>query len=168
MRISLLTPLYVSSAWILMIGYQMFTQISMATLIASLNSLSPNLGAWMITRLDMITFIHNFAWIFVLSSLIPSILLGKERSITVHFIFCLTFTFISAWIRDFVLDLSSSSEAPLNPIVSASSLFYNLPVAVLYLCAPYIVMFSLDFYASRLKARRREEMIKSIEIPLPK
>lgn len=148
-----------------MVGYQMFTQISMATVIASLNSFSPNLGAWMISRLDTITFIHNFAWIFVLSSLIPSILLGKERSVTVHFIFCLTFTFISAWIRDFVLGLKS--EVPFNPVLSASSLFYNLPVAVLYLCTPYIAMFLLDFYANRLRARRREEMIKSIEIPLP-
>ncbi|MBS7607364.1 MAG: hypothetical protein QW502_04045 [Candidatus Bathyarchaeia archaeon] len=164
MRVGLLTPLYILSAWILMVGYQMFTQISIATVIASLNSFLPNLSAWMISKLDTITFIHNFAWIFVLSSLIPSILLGKERSVTVHFIFCLTFTFVSAWIRDFILGLNS--ETPFNPVVSAAFLFYNLPVAVFYLCTPYIVMLLLDFHASKLRARRKEEMIKSIEITL--
>jgi len=146
-----------------MISYQMFTEVSMLTIVNFLNNSIPSLGTWLLTRIDVINFIHNFAWVFVLSSIIPSILLGKERSIIVHFLFCLTFTFLSTWIRDVVFESSTGGLS--NQVTIISSMFHNLPVAILYICTPYVIMLVLDTYANRLRVSRREEMIRSIKIP---
>lgn len=134
------------------------------TLITSLSALMPNLGAWLMSQLDTINFIHNFAWIFVLSSLIPSLLLGRDRSVTVHFLFCLTFTLVSTWISNFVLGRRWDSSGPL---LAVSLLFYNPFFAMLYLLAPYIIMLALDIHTSRVKTRRNEEMIRRIKISSP-
>lgn len=163
MKRAILSLSYILSAWILMVSYQMFTHASMSTIIDSINSIVPSLGSWLLSKIELVNFIHNFAWIFVISSLIPSILLGKERNVTVHFIFCLIFTLISTWIKDYAFELNFGSSS--NPITAASTLFQNLPVAIIYLCTPYIVMIALDIHANNLKARRKEEMIKSIEMP---
>ncbi|MBS7639160.1 hypothetical protein KEJ42_01615 [Candidatus Bathyarchaeota archaeon] len=158
MRRSILTLPYILSAWILMVGYQIFTQISLVTLIDSLNNFMPSLGAWLTLNLSTINFIHNFAWVFVLSSIAPSILLGKDRSVIVHFIFCLAFTLVSAWIRDIVLANGS------NPVTTISYLFHNPLIATLYILAPYIIMLTLDIHINRARARKTKEMIMEIEI----
>lgn len=113
------------------------------------------------SQLDIINFIHNFARIFVLSSLIPSLLLGRDRSVTVHFLFCLAFMLVSTWISNFVLGQRWDSSSPL---LAVSLIFYNPLIAMFYLLAPYIIMLALEIHASRVKTRRSEEMIKGIRI----
>ncbi|MEM2430800.1 MAG: hypothetical protein QXX94_02375 [Candidatus Bathyarchaeia archaeon] len=162
MKKAALSLSYILSAWILMVSYQMFTHVSVSTVVGSINGLMPSLSNWLLSKIDLINFIHNFAWIFVLSSLIPSILLGKERNVTVHFIFCLTFTLISTWIKDYVFELNAGGSS--NLITTLSLLFHNLPVAIIYLYAPYIVMIALDIHTNKLRTRKKEEMIKSIEM----
>lgn len=80
---TLMTPLYVSVAWTMMVTYQIFTQTAVSTVLNSFNGLWPATGEWLLLRIDMVIFIHAFAWVFVLSSAIPSLLLGKKRSILV-------------------------------------------------------------------------------------
>jgi hypothetical protein len=61
---------------------------------------SPAAGSWLFSRRDTLVFIYAFAWVFVLSSVIPSVILGKERSVLIQFFVCLTLTLVSLLIRD--------------------------------------------------------------------
>ena len=79
-KAALMTPAYLSVAWVLMVSYQIFTQTAVETVVTSLNLYFPTVGAWLLLRMDMIVFIYAFAWVFVLSSIIPTLILGKERS----------------------------------------------------------------------------------------
>jgi hypothetical protein len=68
-----LAPLYISVAWTLMISYQLFTQTAVVTVVTSISTFWPSaISAWLYARVETIVFIHAFAWIFVLSSVIPS------------------------------------------------------------------------------------------------
>ncbi len=77
-KATLMTPLYVSVAWTVMVTYQIFTQTAVSTVLNSFNMLWPALGEWLLLRMHIIIFVHAFAWVFVLSSVIPSLLLGKK------------------------------------------------------------------------------------------
>ena len=94
-KATLITPLYVSVAWTVMVTYQIFTQTAASTVLNSLHTLWPALGEWLLLRIDMIIFVHSFAWVFVLSSVIPSLLLGKKRSVLVQFFVCLTLALVA-------------------------------------------------------------------------
>jgi len=84
-KATLMTPLYVSVAWAMMVTYQIFTQTAVSTVLTSFNVLWPAAGEWLLLRMDMIIFVYAFSWVFVLSSVIPSLLLGKKRSVLVQF-----------------------------------------------------------------------------------
>ena len=87
---AILTPLYISVAWAAMISYQLFTQVAVTSVFVSVDTIWPsNISMWLMARIDTINFIHAFAWIFVLSSVIPSALLGKQRGVLVQFFCCL-------------------------------------------------------------------------------
>ncbi len=75
-----ITPLYLSVAWTLMISYQLFTQTAVTTVVESLYVSWPAVGRWLLSRLDMIVFICAFAWVFVLSSVVPPLILGKTAA----------------------------------------------------------------------------------------
>jgi len=94
-KATILTPMYLSVAWTLMTSYQFFTATTVESVTAFINVYLPIVGAWMAARLDMIVFIHSFAWIFLLSSVIPALLLGKERGVLVQFGVCLTLAFLT-------------------------------------------------------------------------
>jgi len=54
----------------------------------------------MIAHMDVLVFMHAFAWVFVLSSLIPSVILGKERSTLIQFLVCLMLAFVAVSFTD--------------------------------------------------------------------
>ena len=91
----LMVPLYISVAWRLIITYQLFTQTAVYSFTDYLGNVLPSLGGLLNTRIDTVVFIHTFAWIFVLASVVPSIILGKGRSILLQFFLCLTLTFVA-------------------------------------------------------------------------
>lgn len=150
----LTTPMYISVAWTLMISYQIFTQTAVTTLISYVNILLPSMGSWLSSRMDMLTFIYAFAWVFVLSSVIPSVILGKERSVLVQFLVCLTLALMALVIQDMIVTYASGLN---DHLFNLSSLFYNPFLAVGYLIAPFIVMLAIDIH-SRRKRKKTEEL----------
>jgi hypothetical protein len=149
------TPVYLSVAWALMISYQLFTETAVKTLVSSLGLVFPAAGFWLNSRIDMIVVINAFAWVFVLSSVIPSIILGKERSILVQFFVCLTLTIVSFVILDAIQNVGGPL---LNQLQGAAFLFSNTFFAVLYLALPYIAMLAIDW-----RMKKRQKKLKSLE-----
>ena len=157
-RAALATPLYLSIAWTLMISYQLFTQTAVTAVLGQINVYFPSATAWLASRADMIVFVYAFAWVFVLSSVIPSAILGKERSVVAQFFVCLTLT-LSAFI---LLDaLESYAGNPLQGILSYSFLFNHPVIAVLYLSVPYLFMIAIDLRA-RDKRNREKRRIAAL------
>jgi hypothetical protein len=142
------TPVYLSVAWTLLISYQLFTEAAVKTVVSGLGFLFPSAGFWLASRVDMIIFIYAFAWVFVLSSVIPSAILGKERSVLVQFFVCLTLT-LTAFI---VIDVLDNVGGPLlSQLRGATFLFGNQLFAVFYLSLPYVVMFAIDWRAKKTR-----------------
>jgi hypothetical protein len=141
-----ITPLYLSVAWTLMISYQLFTETAVTTIVIQLNTVVPTIGFWLAARVDMVVFVYAFAWTFVLSSVIPSLLLGKERGVLVQFFVCLTLTFLAFALLDVLQNYAGTSLAQL---LSFSFLFSNPILAGFYLALPYIVMVGLDVHSRR-------------------
>ncbi|MEM2105963.1 MAG: hypothetical protein QXV21_05810 [Candidatus Bathyarchaeia archaeon] len=157
---ALVTPLYISVAWILLITYQLFTQTAVSTVVSYIRMFWPQVGEWLSYRIDVMVFVHAFAWIFLLSTVIPSILLGKYRSVLVQFAVCLILTFLAFIIQDI---LKFYDFAPLSQVFGLCVLFENPFFAVLYLSVPYISMLVLDLHLRRKRAEDEEfEKIKMI------
>lgn len=148
-RATILTPLYISIAWTLMTSYQLFTETTITTITTSIGTYLPTIGAWMTSRLDMIVFIHSFAWIFLLSSVIPSLLLGKERGVLIQFGLCLTLAFLAFVIQDAVA--AGLGNGALDQILGLAPLFHNPLLAAVYLLLPYLMMVWFDIRDKRKK-----------------
>ena len=111
----------------------------------------PTIGAWMASRIDMIVFIHSFAWIFLLSSFIPSLLLGKERGVLIQFGVCLTLAFLAFVIQDAVT--TGLGNGALDQILGLAPLFHNPVLAAAYLSLPYLLMLAFDIQGKRKKEK---------------
>ncbi len=153
-KASILTPLYISVAWILITSYQFFTQTTVTTITTYIYPYLPTIGTWMASNLDIIIFIHSFAWIFLLSSAIPSIILGKNRGVLAQFSVCLTLTFMAFVIQDALVGFSNGA---LDQILGLAPLFHNPLLAGAYLSLPYLLMMGFDI---RGRQRQKREMIK--------
>jgi hypothetical protein len=149
------TPVYLSVAWALMISYQLFTETAVKTIVAGLGLVFPVAGSWLTSRIDMIVVINAFAWVFVLSSVIPSIILGKERSILIQFFVCLILTVVSFLILDTIQNVGGPL---LEQLQGAAFLFNNFFFAVLYLVLPYIAMFAIEW-----QLKKRQKKIRTLE-----
>ncbi|MEM3731397.1 MAG: hypothetical protein QW667_05235 [Candidatus Bathyarchaeia archaeon] len=150
-KTAIITPLYISIAWTLLLSYQLFTQTAVTTVVDYIQTLSPEIGVWLARRIDILVFVHSFAWIFLLSSAIPSVLLGKQRGVLVQFVVCLTLTFLAFIIKDL---LAVYELEPVNQMLSLYVIFQNFSFAIIYLSIPYILMLILDIH-SRRKAERQ-------------
>jgi hypothetical protein len=155
----LVTPLYISVAWTLMVSYQLFTQTAVKTATDYIQTFWPLAGEWLTSRMDMLVFIHAFAWVFLLSSAIPSVILGKGKGVLAQFFVCLTLTFSAFVIQD-VITFGGRS---IDQIFSLSVLFHNPFLAVGYLLVPYFLMLILDIN-SRRKQREKEELEKVTDV----
>jgi len=143
-----------------MISYQIFTETAVSTIMTYINTFSPSIGAWLSTRIDMIIFIYAFAWIFVLSSVIPSVILGKGRSVLIQFIVCLTLTLMAFMIQD---ALAGYAARPVAEIFSLNALLQNPILAIAYLLMPYILMITLDIRSRKKPKQIETEDIKKAE-----
>jgi len=139
-------------AWTLMISYQLFTQTAVTTVVDSISTVIPDVGDMLSSRIDMVVFVYAFAWVFVLSSAIPSIILGKSRSVMVQFIVCLSLTLSAFAVLDGVnrflhYDLAGS-------FTSYQGWFTNPIFAVFYLSLPYVFMLAIDL---RVRKKKKTE-----------
>ena len=153
-KAAIVTPLYISVAWTLMTSYQFFTETTVRSVTTYINIFLPTIGNWLISRLDMIVFIHSFAWIFLLSSVIPSLLLGKEKGVLVQFGLCLTLAFLAFVIQDTVTGITSGA---LDQILGLAPVFQNPALAAAYLSLPYLLMIGFDI---RSKSKK-EKLLKT-------
>ena len=154
-KATILTPLYISVAWILMTSYQLFTQTTVESVTMYTNMYLPTIGAWIASRMDMIVFIHSFAWIFLLSSVIPALLLGKQRGVLVQFGVCLTLAVLAFVVQD---ALTGIGNGALDQILGLTPLFQNPLLAAAYLSLPYILMVGFD-----IRGKRKRKKEKSFE-----
>ncbi len=159
-KTALITPAYLSVAWALLVSYQIFTKTAVETVVGSLVTYTPLLGLWLNSHIDTVIFVYAFAWVFVLSSIIPGLILGKERSVFVQFIVCLSLTLTGFVLIDFFyssygFDLSNSAILLSNPY---TQLFTNLIFATFYLSIPYVLMFGIDYRCRRKRKSQREHL----------
>jgi hypothetical protein len=150
-KATILTPLYISVAWVFITTYQLFTQTTVTTVTAQIQTYLPTIGTYLATKLDVITFIHSFAWIFLLSSVIPSVLLGKERGVLAQFGVCLALSFLAFAIQDVLTGFNGT----LDQILGLAPLFQNPALAAAYLSVPYLLMVGFDIQSKR----KRKEWI---------
>ena len=133
------TALFLVAAWVLLFSYQIFTQTAISTVAYSLGS------TWLASKIDLATFVCSFAWMFVLSSIISSLIFGKERRLSVQFFVTLALTLMSSGLLEALkgvgLDLSNPTAVLSN---SYTQLFSNSIFAVLYLAVPYVFMVAID------------------------
>ena len=153
-KATIITPLYISVAWTLMTSYQLFTETTVKSVTIYINMYLPTIGVWMASRLDMIVFIHSFAWIFLLSSVIPSLILGKERGVLVQFGLCLTLAFLAFVVQDALRGLNGT----LDQILGLAPLFQNPLLAAIYLSLPYLLMLGFD-----IRGKRKNEKWVKVE-----
>jgi hypothetical protein len=142
MRASLLAPLYLSVSWILTVSYQLFTETAVKSIANSVTLSWPVAGGWLNSNVNVIVFIYAFTWIFVLSSVIPSVILGKQRSVLLQYLFVLILTLIAFFIADL---LQALLGIQVNQVLEAAGILQNPLIAGIYLAMPYIFMFVLDF-----------------------
>ena len=131
-----------------MTSYQLFTQTTVDTITASIGTFVPVISQWMATRIDLIVFIHSFAWIFLLSSVIPSVLLGKQRGVLVQFGLCLTLAVLANVIQGAIVDIG---QGPLDQILGLAFLFQNPLIATAYMSVPYLLMLWFDIRGKKKK-----------------
>jgi len=153
-KAAVVTPLYISVAWTLMVSYQLFTQTAVTTVTQYIDTFWPVVGTWLVSRMDMLVFIHAFAWVFLLSSAIPSVILGKGRGVLVQFFVCLTLTFSAFIVQDIITTYQNRS---IGQIFSLEALFHNPFLAIGYLSLPYLLMLAFDIN-SRRKQKKKEKI----------
>ena len=135
-----------------MITYQIFTQTAVSTLVTNVNTIVPSVGIWLTSRIDLVVFVYGFAWVFILSSAIPSVILGKERGVLAQFFLCLTLTFLAVVMVDI---LESYADLSMSQLLGFSYFFNNLVVASLYLIIPYVLMVALDIRSRNLNKQKQ-------------
>jgi hypothetical protein len=103
----------------------------------------------------VIVFIHAFAWIFVLSSVIPSVILGKGRSVLLQFVLCLIITLVAISVEHILTFMIGTKPAAQLQTLTVG--FQNPLIAMLYLSAPYLFMLYLDL-RTRKKIKEQEKL----------
>jgi len=141
-RAAIATPLYISTAWTLLISYQLFTETAVNSVVQKIGVSWPSIGGWLNPRIDLIVFVHAFAWIFVLASMTPSVILGKKRSVLMEFIVCLILAFAAVWFPD-IFSLVVGREF-VDQVLRLAVWLENPWLAGFYLSIPYLMMISVD------------------------
>jgi hypothetical protein len=138
------TALCLLAAWVLMVSYQIFTKTALTTVASSLGGSVPLVAAWIYSGADLAVFIFGFAWMFLLSSIMSTLIFGKERRLSIQFLVSLALTLTGSALLGLVktvgVDLS-------NPSMFASvfaGLFGNAFFAFFYLALPFIFMLAID------------------------
>jgi len=147
-----------------MISYQLFTQTAVTTLVSTINLFVPQIGGWLLSRLEMIIFIYAFAWVYLLSSVIPTVFLGKKCSIFVQFLVSMSLTFLAFIIQDGLIILFETET--IDQILNLGIYLNNAVIAAGYLAIPYLLMIGLDLQARKkmvIEKTLRQQVKSEIE-----
>ncbi len=159
MKAAFLTPLYLSLSWVLTVSYQLFTDTAVRSLAVHVNLWIPSGGAWLNSNIQTVVFIYAFTWIFVLSSVIPQALLGKERSVIIQYVVVLILTLLAFYMAD-ILQVAAGIQV--KDLLNASTLLTNPILATFYLAVPYLFMIGLDIRVRRA-AQGNKQLNKIVE-----
>ena len=140
------TPLYFSFAWVLLLSYQVFTETAVNTLLNELHSIWPEAGLFLSTKTELIVLVIAYSWIFLLSSVIPSAILGKRSGTVVQFFVVLVLTSSTLIIKDLV---SLYTGLDVSMIFSLTKYLLNPLDAFTYLVFPYLIMSLVDIMNKR-------------------
>ncbi len=110
-------------------------------------------GAWLNSNVETIVFIYAFTWIFVLSSVIPSVILGKERSIFIQYAVVLTLTLIAFFMAGI---LQAVAGIHVKQIFEAATFLKNPILVGVYLAIPYLFMIGLDIRSRKIRTRKKK------------
>jgi hypothetical protein len=157
MRAALLAPTYLAVSWVLTVSYQLFTDTAVKSIATYTNLSLPAAGAWLYSNIQTIVFVYAFTWIFVLSSVIPSVILGKKRSTLIQYSVVLTLTLMAFYMADI---LQAVAGIHIEQIFEAAAFLKNPILAGVYLSAPFLFMIGLV----RSKKRRTQEAVVKEEI----
>jgi len=91
---------------------------------------------------------------------IPSVILGKGRSVLLQFFLCLTVTFVAVSVED-LLTLMMGTE-PTAQMQTMTLWFQNPLVAGLYLSAPYLFMLHLDIRSRKCEKKEAPKEVEAI------
>ena len=117
-------------SWILTVSYQLFTDTAVKSVASYANLWLPSAGTWINSNVQTLVFIYAFTWIFVLSSVIPSAILGKHRGVLVQYIVVLILTLLAFFMAD-ILQIVGGIQ--INDLLAASNILTNPILAVVYL-----------------------------------
>jgi hypothetical protein len=148
--------MYLSFSWVLTVSYQLFTDTAVKSIATFIDMSWPAGGAWLNANVETIVFIYAFTWIFVLSSVIPSVILGKERSVLLQYAVVLALTLIAFFMADI---LQATAGIQISQIFEAAGILKNPILAGLYLAVPYLFMIGLDI-RSRKAAKGKKQLDK--------
>jgi hypothetical protein len=142
-----LTAAYLIVAWALMVSYQIFTQTAVGSVATALSGPTPMVADWLASEASsaVITFICGFAWMFVLSAVVQTLMFGRERRLSIQFLVSLGLTAAGSA----VLALISWAGPDLSkPEVLAEPfmiVFGNAVFGFFYLALPFIFMLVMDW-----------------------
>jgi hypothetical protein len=145
--------MYLSISWVLTVSYQLFTDTAVRSVATYANFWLPSAGTWINSNVSTIVFIYAFTWIFVLSSVIPSVILGKERGVLIQYIVVLILTLLAFYMAD-ILQIAAGIK--INDLLESANILTNPALATFYLAVPYIVMFGLDIRSRRAGRGKRQ------------
>jgi hypothetical protein len=158
MRAALLAPTYLALSWVLTVSYQIFTDTAVKSIATNIILFWPTVGSWLNSNIQTIVFVYAFTWIFVLSSVIPSAILGKQRSTLIQYAVVLMLTLIAFFMADI---LQTIAGIRIEQILGAAFLLENPILAGFYLSVPFLFMIGLDINS---KKRRIQGEIAKKEI----
>ena len=141
-----ITPVYFSFAWALILTYQLFTETAVNTIIRELYMFWPQVGVLLNTKIKAIVFVVAYSWVFLLSSVIPSVMLGKRSGTIAQFFVVLILTSSTFFIKDIV---TMYTGLDMNTLLSFNQQLMNPLDAFTYLVFPYLVMSMVDLVNRR-------------------
>ena len=153
MKAGLIAPLYLSLSWVLTVSYQLFTDTAVRTIGSGIGAFWPNVGGWITSNIQTIVFIYAFTWIFVLSSVIPSVILGKERRVITQYLVVLTLSLIALFMPEILLAITGIN---INAVLNMAIFLENPGIAGIYLAVPYLFMLGLDIRSRRIAKQKKD------------
>jgi hypothetical protein len=156
MNAGVTAPLYLSISWVLTVSYQLLTNTAVSAVASSISFVWPAATVWLHANIQTITFVYAFTWIFVLSSVIPSAILGKERGFISQYIVVLTLSLLAFFMPDI---LQTFAGIDVNQVIGSLSILENPAVAIAYLSAPYLFMIAIDLRCRNAKKRKEAALL---------
>jgi uncharacterized membrane protein YqaE (UPF0057 family) len=163
MKAGLIAPLYLSVSWVLTVSYQLLTDTAVRTIGTDIGSFWPAAGVWINANIQTLVFVYAFTWIFVLSSVIPSAIVGEKRGVLAQYLVVLVLSLLAFFMPDI---LFTTFGININQIVSSAVILQNPAVAILYLSAPYLFMVGMDLRSRSIMKRKALEAIKNSELTI--